>query len=102
MAPVQIRIVCPHCGYTEDYTRPLTACPNCGEGNLDADYDLPEGRLPWPEAFANRPVDMWRYRELLPIRDSRNIVTMGEGATPLLRCENLGAMLGLHHLYLKD
>lgn len=74
----------------------------CGEGNLDASYELQNGRLLWPEVLSSRPHNMWRFRELLPIRDPRNIVSMGEGDTPLLRCENLGAMLGLHHLYIKD
>ena len=102
MSSVQIRIVCPHCGYTEDFTRILTACPTCGEANLDADYIPENGSLAWPKALLGRSADMWRYRELLPIREPRHIVTMGEGMTPLLKCDNLGAMLGLHHLYLKD
>ncbi len=101
MSPVQIRIYCPHCQYTEDYARLLPACPNCGEGYLDAVYEADDG-LPWPEALRDRPRSMWRYRELLPIRDPQNIVTMGEGDTPLLRLEALGAMLGLKHLYAKD
>ena len=37
------------------------------------------------EALAQRPADMWRYRELLPIRRSANIVSLGESMTPLLR-----------------
>mgnify|MGYP000741427835 CR=1 FL=1 len=98
---VRIQITCPYCGYAEDYTRLLGACPNCGGGYLNADYEV-EGRLPWPDDLAGRPHSMWRFRELLPIRDPAHIVSMGEGDTPLLRFDNLGAMLGLRHLYVKD
>jgi threonine synthase len=45
---------------------------------------------------------MWRFRELLPLRDDANIVSLGEGMTPLIRSDNLGAMLGLKNLYIKD
>lgn len=46
--------------------------------------------------------DLWRYRELLPVERDENIVTLGEGFTPLLRAERLGKKLGLDHLYIKD
>jgi len=45
---------------------------------------------------------MWRYRELLPLRDDANKVTMGEGGTPLLPATNLALMLGAPHIYFKD
>ena len=52
--------------------------------------------------IANRPPTMWRYRELLPVDDDENIVTLGEGMTPLLECHRLGAALGLTNLWIKD
>ena len=45
---------------------------------------------------------MWRYRELLPVIEDQNIVTLGEGFTPILRLRRLGEGLGLENLYLKD
>ena len=51
---------------------------------------------------ASRPPDLWRYRELLPVVDEENIVTMGEGMTPLLRLDRLGPEIGMSNLYLKD
>jgi len=45
---------------------------------------------------------MWRYWELLPLRERNNIVTLGEGGTPLLKAANLGMMLGHRHIYFKD
>ena len=45
---------------------------------------------------------MWRYRELLPVIEDQNIVTLGEGFTPILRLRRMGGELGLENLYLKD
>lgn len=45
---------------------------------------------------------MWRYWELLPLLDQSHIVSLGEGWTPLLHTENLGAMLGHRHIFIKD
>jgi threonine synthase len=52
--------------------------------------------------LASRPPTMWRYRELLPVEAEENIVTLGEGMTPVLRCEHLGEVLGLSNLWIKD
>ena len=48
------------------------------------------------------PPSMWRYRDLLPIEDSTPVVTLGEGFTPLVKADRLGAELGLRNLYLKN
>ncbi len=45
---------------------------------------------------------MWRWHELLPVRDAANRISLGEGDTPLLRAPRLGEGLGLKWLYLKD
>jgi len=90
------------CGWQETYARMRSACPNCGNDLLDMRYDYPSIRVEWDEAYASRPFSMWRYRELLPLRDLAHCVTMGEGGTPLYRAVNVGMMLGLRHLYVKD
>ena len=103
-------IVCRSCGTRETYTRPMAGCPSCGAKWLDAKYDyalLPyknNGRAvtAWPDLLAKRGATLWRYRELLPIQDDANIVSLGEGWTPLHRAENLGLMLGHSHIYIKD
>jgi len=102
MNPTSILIICPACGYNEEYTRLVETCPACGHGLLEAQYEFSQG-LAWPEALAaGRPNSMWRYRELLPLRHEDNIVSLGEGMSELVRSENLAAMLGLRHLYIKD
>ena len=45
---------------------------------------------------------MWRYREMLPLYDGENPVTLGEGFTPLFHARALGARLGLERLFIKD
>jgi threonine synthase len=45
---------------------------------------------------------MWRYREVLPVEHDENVVSLGEGWTPLLRAERLGEQLGIDQLYIKD
>ena len=54
------------------------------------------------EDLAARPNSLWRYRELLPVRDAAHIVSMNEGMTPLIPLEKLGRELGLADLRLKD
>ncbi len=54
------------------------------------------------ESVAKRDPTMWRYQELLPVDDDTKIASLGEGMTPLLRCERLGAALGLNDLWVKD
>lgn len=96
-----VLIHCEKCGYEESYERLLAVCPNCGSGEIEARYSL-DRALDWPAALEGRSKTMWRYRELLPLRNDENIISMGEGMTPLIRSENLAAMLGLRHLYIKD
>lgn len=55
-----------------------------------------------PENLAGRPNTMWRYLELLPVRSTKFIVTLGEGWTPLRRPEPLRTWSGFSNLYVKD
>src|SRR4029079_13457394 len=54
------------------------------------------------DSLKDREPTMWRYRELMPIFDSEEPVTLGEGFTPLVHARTLGARLGLSQLYIKD
>jgi threonine synthase len=66
-------------------------------------YDLDGvGRAMSKETLRERPPSMWRYRELLPLDFDLEPVTLGEGMSPLLKCERLGAELGLSNLWIKD
>jgi threonine synthase len=54
------------------------------------------------DALAGRAHDMWRWRELLPVRDPANIVSLGEAATPIVSLDRVGARLGIRELLVKD
>jgi threonine synthase len=98
----QIWAECPACKFQEPMEHPLAACPECGSEWLDARYDYESLRDRLPDLIAGRPFALWRYWELLPLRDPNNILTMGEGGTPLLPATNLGMMLGRPCIFIKD
>ena len=75
-------------------------CP-CGAPLL-ARYDLDAARRWSRDSLRDRAPDMWRYRELMPLLDGEDPVTLGEGFTPLIHAVRLGARLGLERLYVKD
>jgi threonine synthase len=78
-----VHLACSRCDATFAIRALMNLCPNDGAPLL-AQYDL----APAPELrdeIRSRPATMWRYRELLPADDEREIVTLGEGITPLLR-----------------
>jgi len=54
------------------------------------------------DRLATRPADLWRFRELLPVERDENVVSLGEGTTPLIECARIGRELGLEHLWVKD
>ncbi|MBM3620413.1 MAG: threonine synthase [Alphaproteobacteria bacterium] len=54
------------------------------------------------DALKDRPQDMWRFRELLPVRESHNIVTLGEMWTPLVPLPTLAKRLGGGEILVKD
>jgi len=66
-------------------------------------YDLDGARARLDrEALAARPADMWRYREVLPVRRTEHIVSLGEGATPIVPLTRVGARRGAANLLVKD
>ncbi len=100
MARVQ-GLRCRECG-AEYELQATHACEACF-GPLDVVYDYDEvARMVSRDRIAAGPPTMWRYRDLLPIPDDAPLVTLGEGFTPLVRAERLGAELGLRNLWLKN
>jgi len=94
---------CARCGKEYASDSGAIRCENRDDGRLDISYDY--------EAIANvldrdllskRERGVWKYKELLPIDDTRNIVTLGEGGTPIVRARRLAEKLGLQTLWLLD
>src|SRR5512135_3755652 len=95
-------IKCMDCGHTAPYFPTSTNCPRCNSQWREAEYDYATAGETWAAQLAARPFDMWRYRELLPVRNSNPMLALGEGGTPLLAAANLGMMLGTPQLFIKD
>ena len=99
---IKIELECPACGYRAPYVQAWAACPKCNKTWFETRYPYDELRSQLPALVRERPFNMWRYRELLPLRDDANLISMGEGGTPLIRLDNLALMMGRRHLYAKD
>ncbi|HEY0385104.1 MAG TPA: pyridoxal-phosphate dependent enzyme, partial [Pyrinomonadaceae bacterium] len=93
---------CGACGRRHEARRLQNLCTECGKPLL-VRYDLESAaRTLTKEALQTRPADLWRYREVLPVEREANIVSLGEGWTPLLEARRLGAQLGVSRLFIKD
>jgi threonine synthase len=74
---------CPKSDATYESENLIQLC-KCGAPLL-VDYDLPEVQAVFKkEMLKDREPNLWRYRELLPVKEEKNIVCLGEGMTPLL------------------
>jgi threonine synthase len=97
------QLVCADCGHVSaPQSVTVLICPNCQGEWLEAAYDYAAIGPRLREISAGGSGDIWRFRELLPLRDPANIVSLGEGGTPLIAVPNLGLMLGRSHLFVKD
>lgn len=67
---------------------------------LLAQYDLAFGLD--KSMLLDRPKNMWRYREILPVEKDQHIVSLGEGFTPILPLSTVNQQLAISNLYLKD
>jgi threonine synthase len=93
---------CALCGLELDAGQLWNLCPDCGKPLL-ARYNLAAAALAIRrEMLLHRPPSLWRYRELLPIRDDRHVLSLGEGFTPLLHAGRLGESSGSEYLFIKD
>src|SRR5437588_2298702 len=93
---------CAACGLHHEARRLLNLCLQCGKPLL-VRYDLKAAAISLTkDSLKSRGCDLWRYREVLPVENCENSVSLGEGFTPLLHAARLGAKLGLRQLYLKD
>jgi threonine synthase len=97
-------LVCRACGERLPLAEAAFRCPRCDTGlDIEFDYELARARVA-ELALEERPDNLWRFEELMPIVDARARDRVGRfsGQTPLIRAERLGAELGLRNLYVKD
>jgi threonine synthase len=93
---------CSQCGRLFPQSERATVCTDC-QFPLLVRYHLDRiKRHIKKTTLLDRPTDMWRYVEVMPVDGDEDIVTLGEGYTPLLPLPRLGRTIGLRNLYLKD
>jgi threonine synthase len=93
---------CPLCGRRHDADVLQNLCTDCGKPLL-ARYDLSAAsRTLTLVSLPARPRNLWRWAEVLPVRDPSHRLTLGEGSTPLVPTPRLGEALGLPRLLVKD
>jgi len=98
-----IELECIYCHTRVPLDKNISGCPKCGENILEARYDLSELVVDgWLASLKERKAGLWRYHEVLPIYNTQNVVSLGEGGTPLTKSKALAASLGLKNLYIKD
>ncbi len=93
---------CGLCGERLEADKLWNLCPKCGKPLL-VRYDLAAASRAVDRAdLACRERSMWRYRELLPVRDLKFKLCLGEGWTPFYQARRLGEEVGFPGLYIKD
>ena len=94
---------CGFCAKHHEANRRHHLCVDCGKPLL-VRYDLERAALTLtPDNLKGRVASLWRYREVLPVLDDRDIVTLGEGFTPLIRVDRLASTLPVKlDLLIKD
>lgn len=93
---------CSKCGNKLEVERRWNLCSVCGKP-LVVLYDLKKVRKAVKrEDIAKRAPNLWRYKEMLPLKNDENILTLGEGYTPLIHARHLGELLDFNNLYIKD
>lgn len=97
-----VDLECGMCGTHYSAEQLINLCPACGKPLL-VRYDLERAAQTLTrESLRGRPQHMWRYQELLPVRDPAAIINLGEGWTPLIHAAQLGQQIGCHATYVKD
>ena len=97
-----INLECTYCNAECSADEPQRLCAECGKV-LYPRYDLEAAAAALDrDALKERPANMWRYFEVMPIRDEANVITLGEGFTPMFQAERLGPEMGCSDLLIKD
>lgn len=93
---------CSGCGktYSVNELQTFADCDQCGKSPLVAHYDLSDGFN--KDEINQKERSMWRYQGMLPVLDEANIVSLGEGWTPMLLADRLSAKYGMRELLIKD
>ena len=93
---------CGYCGKQYEADKLWNLCTKCNKPLL-AKYDLKSAKISFlKKSLKNRPENLWRYEEMLPVKNNKFRISLNEGFTPLYHTKNLGKEIGFENLYLKD
>ncbi len=94
---------CALCGLRHEANVVQNLCIECGKPLL-VRYDIEKaGETLTKDALQTRGSTLWRYREVLPVENIENVVSLGEGWTPLFHADSLAASLPVKiDLFIKD
>lgn len=92
---------CIECGDKYDIGSRFYTCPDCG-GLLEVELDLEHARKKIASKdYVSEQPRVWKYRDFIPVIDDSRIVSLGEGGTPLIRCDRLAEEVGVRELHVK-
>lgn len=97
---IEYRLECSSCGHATGPMPRAALCPSCDEPQL-VRYRGLDAAARLRERWLDRAPDMWRYAELMPLREGESPITLGEGGTPLVELPRMGTALGIR-LLVKD
>ncbi len=94
---------CRQCGYRQDF-KPLapTICEKCGSAWVDAYYDYAAFKRELLRGLPDRPFNIWRYHDVLPVAAPPGANFDETGGTPMRRSRRYAALAGHENLYIKD
>jgi len=93
---------CGYCNTNYEADKVWNLCTECSKPLL-AMYDLANAKNHLKKSdLPFKPPTLWRYKEMLPIKSDKFILSMGEGFTPLLRANSLSDEIGFENLYIKE
>ena len=93
---------CTYCSATYSAAEAHRLCSACGKV-LYPRYDLRAAAAGFdPASLRDRTPNMWRYFEVMPVLDPANVITLGEGFTPIFKADRLGPAMGCSNLHIKD
>lgn len=99
------KLTCVVCGKTAEPPKSAGTCPSCNDAFaiLDIEYDMAKvGRSMTPSSLENRPLNHWRYHELLPIEPDEEAFSWPVGWTPIMDTQRLAGWAGCRRLRVKD
>jgi len=96
-------LYCTNCGKEFSSEEIHTVCDKCGKV-IYAKYDLEKAKetISKESIGSRKRYNIWRWHEIMPVKDEKYRITLGEGWTPILQFRNFGKQLNLDNLYIKD